>query len=190
MGIETSQLTKTFTDFIEKQKLFFVATAASDGRVNVSPKGLDSLKVIDRQQICWLSVTGSGNETAAHVQQNPRMTLMFCAFEGDHLILRVYGKARVIHPRDPEWDDLYCLFPDYAGARNIFKLCIEQVTTSCGSGVPEMSIVRTRAEEDLVPWYAQMGEHGVEHFWRRKNLTSIDGLPTGLLQDVPARSDC
>jgi len=124
VGIETNQLTRTFIEFIERQKVFFVATAATDGRVNMSPKGLDSLKVIDKQQIVWLSVTGSGNETAAHVQQNPRMTLMFCAFEGDHLILRVYGSARVVHSRDPEWDDLYCLFPDYAGARNIYKLNI------------------------------------------------------------------
>ena len=186
MGIETKQLTKTFIDFIERQKVFFVATAAADGRVNMSPKGLDSLKVIDRQQIVWLSVTGSGNETAAHIQQNPRMTLMFCAFEGDHLTLRVYGKARAVHARDAEWEDLYCLFPDYAGARNIFKLTIDMVTTACGSGVPEMSIVRTRAETDLLPWYEQMGEEGVEKYWRRKNVLSIDGRPTGLFEDIDA----
>lgn len=184
MGIETNQLTSTFTGFIERQKVFFVATAAADGRVNMSPKGLDSLQVINNQQIVWLSVTGSGNETAAHIQQSPRMTLMFCAFEGDHLTLRVYGTARVVHPRDAEWDDLYCLFPDYAGARNIFKLNIDLVTTSCGSGVPEMSIVRTRAESDLVPWYEKMGQSGVEKFWHKKNLTSLDGMPTGIFEDT------
>jgi len=184
VGIETKQLTKTFTDFIEKQKVFFVATAAADGRVNVSPKGLDSLKVISNQQIVWLSVTGSGNETAAHIRQSPRMTLMFCAFEGDHLILRVYGKARAIHPRDPEWDDLYCLFPDYAGARNIYKLNIDLVTTACGSGVPEMEVVRTRAETDLVPWYEKMDADALEKYWRKKNVMSIDGKPTGLFEDT------
>lgn len=183
MGVKSTRLTRSFIDFIEKQKLFFVATAATDGRVNVSPKGLDSLKVIDETQIIWLSVTGSGNETAAHVVQSPRMTLMFCAFEGDHVILRVYGAAKVIHARDSEWQSLYGMFPDYAGARNIFKLDIDLVTTACGSGVPEMSITRSRAETDLVPWYAEMSEAGVENFWRKKNLVSLDGEPTGIFKD-------
>ena len=183
MGVNTDRLTQSFTDFIEKQKVFFVATAAANGRVNMSPKGLDSLRVIDKQHIVWLSVTGSGNETAAHLLQNPRMTLMFCAFEGQHLILRVYGTANAVHARDAEWGELYKLFPDYAGARSIFKMTIDLVTTSCGSGVPEMSLVRTRAETDLVPWYAEMGEAGVERFWRKKNIHSLDGDPTGLFED-------
>lgn len=120
MGIKTDKLNKSFRAFIEEQVMFFVATAAPDGRVNVSPKGLDSLRIISDKKIVWLSLTGSGNETAAHMLQNPRMTLMFCAFKGDHMILRTYGNAEVIHPRDPEWGALYALFPDFAGARNIF----------------------------------------------------------------------
>lgn len=183
MGVKTPHLTESYIEFIEKQKLFFVATAAPDGRVNMSPKGLDALKVIDKQQIVWLSVSGSGNETAAHVLQHPRMTLMFCAFEGQPIILRTYGTATVTHPRDPEWQDLYDLFPNYSGARNIFKLTIDLVTTSCGTGVPEMSLVRTRAETELVPWYEELGESGVDKFWRKKNAVSLDGDSTGLFDD-------
>ncbi len=184
MGIQTTKLNRSFREFIEAQTVFFVATAAPDGRVNVSPKGLDSLKITKDDEIVWLSVTGSGNETAAHLLQHPRMTLMFCAFEGDHLILRVYGSAKVIYPRHQEWDELYAMFPDYAGARNIFKLEIDLVTTSCGSGVPEMALVRTRAETDLVPWYAEMGADGVDEFWNKKNTMSIDGDPTGILEET------
>ncbi|WP_120500789.1 pyridoxamine 5'-phosphate oxidase family protein [Roseovarius sp. EL26] len=182
MGIKTNKLTKAFRRFIEEQIVFFVATAAPEGRVNVSPKGLDSLRIISDEKIVWLSLTGSGNETAAHLLQNPRMTLMFCAFTGDHLILRTYGDAKVIHPRDPEWDDLYALFPDFAGARNIFVLDIDLVTTSCGSGVPEMSVVRSRGEADLEPWYAEMGPEKVKEFWKKKNLTSLDNQPTGIFE--------
>ena len=182
MGIKTDKLNKTFRAFIEKQVMFFVATAAADGRVNLSPKGLDSLRIISDRKIAWLSLTGSGNETAAHLLQNPRMTLMFCAFEGDHLILRTYGDATVVHPRDPEWDDLYGLFPDFAGARNIFVLEIDLVATSCGSGVPEMAVVRSRGETDLEPWYDEMGPEKVEEFWRKKNLVSLDERPTGIFE--------
>ena len=184
MGIKTTKLNRSFREFIERQKLFFVATAAPQGRVNLSPKGLDSLKIIDDTRIVWLSVTGSGNETAAHILQDPRMTLMFCGFEGDPLILRVFGTAQVDYPRHDAWDALRGLFPDYAGARNIFTLDIELVTTSCGTGVPEMSVVRTRAETDLVPWYADMGPSGVDAFWHKKNMVSIDGQPTGILAEV------
>jgi hypothetical protein len=182
VGIQTVKLNRSFRRFIEKQKLFFVATAGPEGRVNLSPKGLDSLKIINDHQIVWLSVSGSGNETAAHVLQDPRMTLMFCAFEGDAFILRAYGNALVIYPRDDEWDGLYGLFPDYAGARNIFKLDIDLVATSCGTGVPEMAFVRPRADTELVPWYADMGQDGVEVFWRKKNVVSIDGAATGIFE--------
>ena len=180
MGIKTHKLTGTFRAFIKKQVMFFVATAAADGRVNLSPKGMDSLRVVSGQKIVWLSLTGSGNETAAHLLENPRMTLMFCAFEGAPLILRTYGQARVIHRRDPEWNDLYALFPDFAGARNIFVLDVDLVTTSCGTGVPEMSMVRSRGETDLEPYYAELGPKKVDEFWSRKNLTSLDEKPTGI----------
>lgn len=182
MGIKTDKLNRSFRNFIEDQIMFFVSTAGPEGRVNMSPKGMDTLRIISDQKIVWLSLTGSGNETAAHLRQDPRMTLMFCAFKGDHLILRTYGKAKVVHPRDAEWADLYALFPDYAGARNIFVLDIDLVTTSCGSGVPEMSVVRSRGETDLEPWYDDMGPEKVRAFWEKKNLTSIDGQPTGIFE--------
>lgn len=180
MGIQTDKLNPSFTKFIERQTLFFVATAAAEGRVNLSPKALDALRVISPTEIVWLSLTGSGNETAAHVRQNPRMTLMFCAFDGDPLTLRTYGTAEVFHPRDPAWDDLYALFPDYAGARNIYRLKIDLVTTSCGTSIPEMKVVRHRAETDLEPWYAEMGAEAVTAFWKKKNVVSLDGTPTGI----------
>lgn len=180
MGIRTERLTGTFEKFIAKQAMFFVSTAAADGRVNLSPKGMDSLRVVTDQKIVWLSLTGSGNETAAHLLQNPRMTLMFCAFEGDPLILRTYGQATVFHPRDPEWEGHRKLFRDFAGARNIFVLDIDLVTTSCGTGVPEMSMVRSRGETDLEPYYAEMGPEKVKEFWNRKNLSSLDAKPTGI----------
>ncbi len=109
------------------------------------------------------------------------MTLMFCAFEGDAFTLRTYGTAQVIYPHDDAWGALYDLFPDYAGARNIFQLDIDLVTTSCGTGVPEMTYVRQRAETELVSWYAKMGAVGVDAYWRKKNVVSIDGAPTGIL---------
>ncbi|WP_299849588.1 pyridoxamine 5'-phosphate oxidase family protein [uncultured Roseovarius sp.] len=180
MGIKTDKLNRSFRHFIEKQPLFFVATAAPKGRVNMSPKGLDSLRILSDTRIVWLSVSGSGNETAAHVLQNARMTLMFCAFEGDALTLRVYGNARVIHPRDDDWSQLYGQFPDYAGARNIFDFSIDLVTTSCGTGVPEMAVKRGRAETELVPWYAKMTKPELEAFWAKKNTLSLDGDPTGI----------
>ena len=107
---------------------------------------------------------------------------MFCAFEGEPLTLRTYGEAEVIHPRDAAWGELYALFPDYAGARNIFRLKIDLVTTSCGTSIPEMKVVRPRAETDLEPWYAEMGPEGVTAFWEKKNVTSLDGAPTGIFE--------
>lgn len=182
MGVQINKLTRSFRKFIEEQIMFFVATAAPEGRVNVSPKGLDTLRVLSDQRIVWLSLTGSGNETAAHVLQNPRMTLMFCAFSGEPFTLRTYGNAKVIHEYDPEWEDLRVLFPEYASARNIYVLDIDLVTTSCGSGVPEMSMVRSRGETALDPWYAYMGPEKVREFWKKKNSISLDGYPTGILE--------
>lgn len=106
MAEQYNHLTKDLQKFIENQKIFFVGTATSDGLINVSPKGLDSLKIINKNRILWMNLTGSGNESAAHTQENPRMTLMFTSFEGKPLILRVYGKAKAIHRLDKEWDVL------------------------------------------------------------------------------------
>lgn len=182
MGIKLGQLNNTFIKFIESQPLFFVATADVDGRVNVSPKGLDALRILNNNELIWLSVSGSGNETAAHVQATARMTLMFCGFSGDALILRVYGQAAVFHERDSQWNALLAEFPEYPGTRNIFKLHIDLVTTSCGTGIPEMQVIHPRADTELLPYYAELGKEGVDKFWRKKNVESIDGKPTGLFE--------
>jgi len=178
-----SKLNGTLRDFITRQHVFFVGTAAKDGRVNLSPKGADTLRIVDDHHIRWLSLTGSGNETAGHIRQQNRITLMFCAFEGDALILRVYGKARVIHPRDKDWADAISDFPPFAGSRQVFDVAIEGVQTSCGTGVPLMTFDRDRADEELLPFYEDMGETRVEDYWRRKNNVTIDGFETGLFAD-------
>ncbi len=177
------KLNGTLRKFIENQTVFFVATADRTGRVNVSPKGLDTLKIESDNRIVWLNLSGSGNETAPHVRATGRMTLMFCAFEGSALILRVYGQAKVYHPRDAEWDQLISGFPKLASSRQIFDLEIDLVQTSCGSGVPLMAFQKSRGEEELEPYYANMGSEGVKDFWRQKNAKTIDGVPTGIFED-------
>lgn len=131
-----TKLNGTLKTFIEEQQLFFVATAAPDGRVNMSPKGLDSLRIVDDNHVVWLNLSGSGNETAAHLRESSRMTLMFCAFEGSARILRVYGTAKATHPGEPGWEALVTQFPEMAGSRQIFEMEIDLVQTSCGTGVP------------------------------------------------------
>lgn len=175
-----NRLNKTFRAFIERQPLFFVATAAPDGRVNVSPKGLDALRIVGDTRIVWLNLSGSGNETAAHLRESPRMTLMFMALEGDPMILRVYGNAMTIHPDEPAWEDHAGRFPAMAGSRQIFDMEIDLVQTSCGSGVPYLAFHGQRGEGELLPFYEEMGPEGVEAYWQRKNKLSIDGKPTGL----------
>jgi hypothetical protein len=170
--------------FIERQHMYFVGTAARDGRVNVSPKGLDSLRVLGPDRVVWLNGTGSGNETAAHLLDSPRMTVMFCSFEGKPLILRLYGTARAIHEGDPGWDEALALFPPMDGARNVFDLEVDLVQTSCGFGVPLYDYVEQRT---LMPTWAQSrGPAAVREYQQQKNRVSIDGLPTGLPQVEPA----
>ena len=178
-----SKLNGTLRRFIERQHVFFVATAAENGRVNLSPKGADTLRILDDHRMRWLNLSGSGNETAGHIKRQNRITLMFCAFEGDALILRVYGKAKVIHPRDVEWEDASSDFPKLAGSRQVFDVVIESVQTSCGTGVPFMAFEKNRADSELVPFYDEMGPDGVEAYWRKKNVVTIDGFQTGLFED-------
>lgn len=172
------KLSTALQGFIEEQQMFFVATADVDGRVNLSPKGLDSLRVLSPNRIIWLNLTGSGNETAAHILGVNRMTLMFCSFAGNPLILRVYGSATAIYPGDPEWDNLIGEFPNMAGARQIFDLKIESVQTSCGYAVPLYEYVEQRTR--LLDSAEQKGEAAIKQYWADKNTESIDGKPTGL----------
>ncbi|NOI58753.1 pyridoxamine 5'-phosphate oxidase family protein [Vibrio coralliilyticus] len=174
MGKQFSELSDKHIAFIDQQKLYFVGTAADSGSVNLSPKGGDSLRVISPTQIAWLNLTGSGNESAAHVLNNPRMTLMFCAFEGAPLILRAYGQASVLHNKDAEWKKYVSLFPESAAARQIFILDINMVQSSCGMSVPYFSYEGDR--EDLAKWSEKQGTEGIEKYWLKKNQKSIDGF--------------
>ena len=141
---------------------------------------MDSLRVVDANRVVWLSVTGSGNETSAHIQENPRMTIMFTALEGNPMILRLYGNAKVIHKHDPEWNDLITLFPPLPGARQIFDLSVDLVQTSCGMGVPFYGYAGER--EQLNVWANKKGEEGINEYWKDKNQESIDGKPTHIIK--------
>ncbi len=178
------KLTPKQTDFVEAQPMFFVATAAADGRVNVSPKGMDTLRVVDPQRIVWLNLSGSGNETAAHVESNGRMTLMFMSITDQPLILRLYGTAQVIHPRQESWNEMVAMFPTLGGSRQIFDLRIEETATSCGTGVPIMTVDAVRADTEMEPFYAAMTSEEMHDYWSRKNVESIDGFPTRIFDDA------
>lgn len=179
MGQQYAEILPKHREFVEKQKMFFVGTATADSRVNISPKGMDSLRVLSGNQVIWLNVTGSGNETSAHVQRHPRMTLMFCAFEGAPMILRLYGTAQVIHRNDELWEEYYSMFADSPGARQIFDLRVELVQTSCGMAVPFYDYVGERTM--LKEWAQKKGKEGVESYWEKKNQNSIDGIPTHIV---------
>ena len=180
MGKLHDALSTPMIDFIGRQKLFFVATAAPGSRINLSPKGLDSFRILNERRVLWLNLTGSGNETAAHVQQDSRMTIMFCSFEGAPLILRLYGSARAVHRNDPDWSDLLARFGTLPGARQIFDLTVESVQTSCGNAVPCFQYVGDR--EQLTDWLKKKGDDGVAQYWRTTNQFSIDRLPTHIME--------
>ena len=168
--------------FIREQHLFFVGTAGAEGFINVSPKGMDTFRVTGPSEVVWLNLTGSGNESAAHVAENGRMTIMFCSFSKQPLIMRLYGRARVVHPRDESWAVLLGLFPADVGARQIFQLSLELVQTSCGYAVPRYELKGERPT--LANWSEKKGPEGIEQYWREKNTVSLDGKPTGLFETI------
>lgn len=178
MADQFQALTDTHMAFIEAQKIFFVGSAARDGRVNVSPKGQDSLAIPGPSEILWLNLTGSGNETAAHLLDVNRLTLMWCAFEGPPLILRVYGSAVAVHPRDEDWQRCVAALPPGAGARQYFRVQVDLVQTSCGYAVPFFDYREDRIA--LTRWAEKKGEAGVTNYWAEKNQRSLDGQPTGI----------
>jgi hypothetical protein len=178
MGQAYEQLDDNLIKFIKNQQMFFVGTAGVEGRVNISPKGIDSLRIINPKKVAWLNLTGSGNETAAHVLENQRMTIMFCAFEGNPLILRLYGKATSIHQRDDSWEEVASLFPGLPGKRQFFIIDIDRVGGSCGFGVPLFEHKGNR--ENLIEWASNKTDSEIENYWKRKNQTSIDGKPTNI----------
>jgi hypothetical protein len=172
------QLNDKLIDFIRQQHVFFVASAANKGRVNCSPKGMDTLRVLNEKTVAYLDLTGSGAETAAHVRHDGRLTMMFCSFGEKPLILRLYGRGEIVLPTDAAWADLKSNFPDILGQRQIVVLRIESAQTSCGFSIPKMQFVEER--NDLVAWAQKKGETGLDEYRAKKNQKSIDGLPTGL----------
>ena len=173
-------ITEELQKFIADQHIFFVGTAplSSTGHVNLSPKGLDSFRILSTHRVAYLDLTGSGNETSAHLQENGRITFMFCSFGEKPCILRLYGWGNTVLPESSEWESLYVLFPQIPGTRQIIVADIERVQTSCGFGVPLYEYQGQR--QTLVNWAEKKGEQGIQEYHQRKNFVSIDGLPTPL----------
>lgn len=169
--------------FIAAQKIFFTASGTATSRLNLSPKGMDSLRVLSPGRVAYLDLTGSGNETAAHLRHDGRLTLMWTSFDADPLILRAYGRGRAVRRQDADWADLRAYFPTLPGERQLIVLDIDAVQTSCGYAVPLYTYRGER--ETLARWAEKKGPVGLLDYWREKNQVSIDGLPTGLLKDPP-----
>ncbi|MEL6829067.1 MAG: pyridoxamine 5'-phosphate oxidase family protein [Pseudomonadota bacterium] len=179
MGKMYDTLDDKLIKFIEAQKMFFVATAPlnADGHVNLSPKGYDSFAIIDSLTVAYLDLGGSGIETQAHIQENGRMTIMFCAFDGPANILRLYGQGEAVQFDDPRFSDLIKLFPNFEKARSIITLKITRIADSCGWGVPfyEFKGERDQLKRTWDHAYEQHGEAVNQHFYE-SNAESIDGL--------------
>ena len=174
----TEKIDDKIRQFIGEQKMFFTANAPHDGRINLSPKGIDTFRCLDENTVCYLDLTGSGNETAAHVLENGRLTVMFCSFSGAPLILRLYGKGEVVHQFSEKWSALAANFTAFFGTRQIIVLHVESLQTSCGFGIPLYEYLEDRPT--LIDWAKNKGDEGVNRYWRENNQTSIDGLPTGI----------
>ena len=178
----TDHLTDEHVAFIAGKPVFFVATAAADGRINLSPKGYDVFRVLGPSRVAWLDLGGSGNETHAHLVADGRITLMFCAFDNPAWILRIYGRGRPILPEDEGFDDLAALFPRLPGVRQVFDIAVESVQTSCGWGVPRMTLEKERPT--LVKYHAQQ-DPAARLAKLAKRTRSIDGLPVRVQTVIP-----
>ncbi len=172
-----TKISKEQEEFIANQKIFFVGTAATEGSVNISPKGMDTFRVLNSNQVIWLNLTGSGNETAAHLLKNKRMTIMFCAFEGKPLILRLYGNAEIYHESDSFYQQYIHHFPKIEGSRQIIRMQVNKVQTSCGYAVPFMEFQEERTQ--LQSWAEKQGKDRLSKYQEEKNSISIDGFDTG-----------
>lgn len=178
MGKQFDSIEAAHKKFIEEQHMFFCATAAPDGLVNMSPKGMDSLRVLEPNRIIWLNITGSGNETAGHLREHPRMTLMWCSFTTRPIILRTYGTARTIQEGDADWEAMLAHFPTQRSARQVYDLSVDMVQTSCGYAVPFMDYNR---ERDTMPkWVEAKSDQDLRTYWAERNATTLDGKPTGV----------
>ena len=180
MGKFHENIKPAYKEFIEKQHMFFVSTAplSVDGRVNLSPKGLDCFRVLGDNKVAYMDLISSGNETSAHTLENGRITFMFCSFDKDPLILRLYGKAYTVLKNTESWDEYAVNFKIYPSTRQIIVAEIDLVQTSCGFGVP---FFEYKGERDIhFKWAEQKGEEGLEAYIQEKNLISLDGLPTDI----------
>lgn len=176
MGRAFDTITPQMREFIERQHMFFVATApTSDGRVNLSPKGYDAFRILGDNRVCYLDLTGSGAETIAHLRENGRITFMFCAFEGKPNICRLYGTGTVLRSGDAGFDDLQNLFGPHDGTRAIIVVDIDRTSNACGFSVPFMDFVEER--ETLNNHWDGKASEDMAEYWAKKNATSIDGLP-------------
>lgn len=176
MSDRHADITEKVAAFIREQHLFFVATApsGSEGHINCSPKGLDTFEILDPHTVAYLDLTGSGIETVAHLNDNGRIVVMFCAFEGDANIVRLHGRGEALQVGTPEFDELRTRFPDYPGARAIIRIHVTRVTSSCGFAVP---LYEHRGERSkLLDWAEQKGPDGIVQYQQSKNLRSIDDL--------------
>lgn len=176
MGLLPDGIDAKLRRWIEGQHLFFVATAPAgpDGHVNVSPKGRDSLRVVDERTLAYLDLTGSGIETAAHIRENGRITVMFCAFAGPPRIVRIHGRGRVVERTDPDWERWRPLFPPLRGDRAVMVITAERVSDSCGYGVPLLDYRSERTQMEA--WADRKGPDGIDRYQREHNA-SLDGLP-------------
>ena len=165
---------------VEAQHMFFVASAplSADGHINLSPKGTDTFRILSPNRVAYLDMTGSGNETSAHLLENGRITFMFCTFDGPPDIVRLFGRGQTVLPGDPAWDDLADHFSPAFGQRQIIAAEIVEVRTSCGYGVPLYEFVEDR--DQMARWCEAKGADGLVAYRQDKNLTSLDGLPTAL----------
>ncbi len=186
MGKQFATIEPEHQDFIDRQKIFFVASAPPKGRVNVSPKGLSSFRILGANDVAYLDCTGSGSETRAHLlaSDDKRLTIMFCAFEGEPVILRLYGQGRSLMRGTPDYNALIPKFEEVAGARQIVRLAVEMVQTSCGMGVPLFDYKAERGS--LVRYWTEHGIDKLRDYWGAKNMRSIDGLPTGFAPETMA----
>ncbi len=183
MGKQFTSIESNHREFILKQHIFFTASAAARGRVNLSPKDAVSLRILSKNRVAYLDLTGSGNETAAHLGADGRLTLMFCAFEGAPTILRLYGRGKVLSRGSAEYRELLASAFDHEespGARQMVVLDVDRVQTSCGYGVPLFDYAGERPT--LRRWAEAKGEAGLEEYRLAKNAFSIDGLPTGIAE--------
>lgn len=180
MGRVYDAIDDRLAEFLRSQRVFFVGTAptAPDGHLNISPKGLDTFRILGPTTVAYLDLTGSGNETSAHLRENGRITLMFCAFDGPPRILRLYGRGAVALPGSPAWDELRPGFGDHPGARQLIVAVIDRVQTSCGFAVPLYDYAGQR--DVLTKWATVKGEAGLAEYRRERNARSIDGLVTPL----------